>query len=404
MTTSTNDNKFVVFLKKNYQLVISFILFFTAILTGFSKSVDLGLFIIAYLLISRDVIKAAIKGVAKGQMLDENFLMSIASIVAFLIGEYAEGVAVMLFYAVGQLTEEYAITRSKGSISKLLDLRPDFANVKTPSGIRTIDPSKVNIGDTLVIKSGEKVPLDGIVTMGNTLIDSAMLTGESLPVSTSVNDEVYAGTINMNAVIEVKVTKSFSESAVSKILSMVQKANENKATTEKFITKFAKVYTPLVVVTAALLAIVPPLFFGQAFDTWVYRGAIFLVVSCPCALVISVPLGYFGGIGGAAKRGVLIKGGQYLEVLKVAKTVVFDKTGTLTKGNFSVDHIDQTGDLSEDALLEMSAHLESMSNHPIAKAIVSTYVGELDDNRVKDVEEVAGKGIIAYFDGKSHDR
>lgn len=400
MTTSTNDNKFVVFLKKNYQLVISFILFFTAILTGFSKSVDLGLFIIAYLLISRDVIKAAIKGVAKGQMLDENFLMSIASIVAFLIGEYAEGVAVMLFYAVGQLTEEYAITRSKGSISKLLDLRPDFANVKTPSGIRTIDPSKVNIGDTLVIKSGEKVPLDGIVTMGNTLIDSAMLTGESLPVSTSVNDEVYAGTINMNAVIEVKVTKSFSESAVSKILSMVQKANENKATTEKFITKFAKVYTPLVVVTAALLAIVPPLFFGQAFDTWVYRGAIFLVVSCPCALVISVPLGYFGGIGGAAKRGVLIKGGQYLEVLKVAKTVVFDKTGTLTKGNFSVDHIDQTGDLSEDALLEMSAHLESMSNHPIAKAIVSTYVGELDDNRVKDVEEVAGKGIIAYFDGK----
>lgn len=380
--------------------MISFILFFTAILTGFSKSVDLGLFIVAYLLISRDVIKAAIRGVAKGQMLDENFLMSIASIVAFLIGEYAEGVAVMLFYAVGQLTEEYAINRSKGSISKLLDLRPDFANVKTASGIRTIDPSRVNIGDILVIKPGEKVPLDGVVTMGNTLIDSAMLTGESLPVSTGLEDEVYAGTINMNAVIEVKVTKSFSESAVSKILSMVQKANENKATTEKFITKFAKVYTPLVVVIAALLAIVPPLFFGQAFDTWVYRGAIFLVVSCPCALVISVPLGYFGGIGGAAKKGVLVKGGQYLEALKVAKTVVFDKTGTLTKGNFSVDHIDQTGKLSEDELLEMSAHLESMSNHPIAKAIVAAYGEEIDDNRVKDVEEVAGKGIIAQFDGK----
>jgi len=380
--------------------VISFILFFTAILTGFSKSVDLGLFIVAYLFISRDVIKAAIRGVAKGQMLDENFLMSIASIVAFLIGEYAEGVAVMLFYAVGQLTEEYAINRSKGSISKLLDLRPDFANVKTASGIRTVDPSSVNIGDILVIKPGEKVPLDGVVTMGNTLIDSAMLTGESLPVSTGLEDEVYAGTINMNAVIEVKVTKSFSESAVSKILSMVQKANENKATTEKFITKFAKVYTPLVVVIAALLAIVPPLFFGQAFDTWVYRGAIFLVVSCPCALVISVPLGYFGGIGGAAKRGVLVKGGQYLEALKVAKTVVFDKTGTLTKGNFSVDHIDQTGNLSEEELLEMSAHLESMSNHPIAKAIVAAYGEEIDDNRVKDVEEVAGKGIIAQFDGK----
>ena len=380
--------------------MISFILFFTAILTGFSKSVDLGLFIVAYLLISRDVIKAAIRGVAKGQMLDENFLMSIASIVAFLIGEYAEGVAVMLFYAVGQLTEEYAINRSKGSISKLLDLRPDFANVKTLSGIRTVDPSSVNIGDILVIKPGEKVPLDGVVTMGNTLIDSAMLTGESLPVSTGLEDEVYAGTINMNAVIEVKVTKSFSESAVSKILSMVQKANENKATTEKFITKFAKVYTPLVVVIAALLAIVPPLFFEQAFDTWVYRGAIFLVVSCPCALVISVPLGYFGGIGGAAKKGVLVKGGQYLEALKVAKTVVFDKTGTLTKGNFSVDHIDQTGNLSEEELLEMSAHLESMSNHPIAKAIVAAYGGEIDDNRVNHVEEVAGKGIIAEFDGK----
>ena len=380
--------------------MISFILFFTAILTGFSKSVDLGLFIVAYLLISRDVIKAAIRGVAKGQMLDENFLMSIASIVAFLIGEYAEGVAVMLFYAVGQLTEEYAINRSKGSISKLLDLRPDFANVKTLSGIRTVDPSSVNIGDILVIKPGEKVPLDGVVTMGNTLIDSAMLTGESLPVSTGLEDEVYAGTINMNAVIEVKVTKSFSESAVSKILSMVQKANENKATTEKFITKFAKVYTPLVVVIAALLAIVPPLFFEQAFDTWVYRGAIFLVVSCPCALVISVPLGYFGGIGGAAKKGVLVKGGQYLEALKVAKTVVFDKTGTLTKGNFSVDHIDQTGNLSEEELLEMSAHLESMSNHPIAKAIVAAYGEEIDDNRVNHVEEVAGKGIIAEFDGK----
>lgn len=400
MAHSTKDSKVMAFLKKNYQLVISFILFFTALFTGFSKSVDLGLFIVAYLLICRDVIKSAVRGVAKGQMLDENFLMSIASIVAFLIGEYAEGVAVMLFYAVGQLTEEYAINRSKGSISKLLDLRPDFANVKTASGIRTVDPSSVNIGDILVIKPGEKVPLDGIVTMGNTLIDSAMLTGESLPVSTGLEDDVYAGTINMNAVIEVKVTKSFSESAVSKILSMVQKANENKATTEKFITKFAKVYTPLVVVIAALLTVVPPLVFGQSFETWAYRGAIFLVVSCPCALVISVPLGYFGGIGGAAKKGVLVKGGQYLEALKVAKTVVFDKTGTLTKGNFSVDHIDQTGNLSEEELLEMSAHLESMSNHPIAKAIVAAYGEEIDNNRVKDVEEVAGKGIIAQFDSK----
>lgn len=395
-----SDSKLTAFLKKKYQLVLSFVLFFFALLTGFSKSVDLALFIVAYLLICRDVIKSAIRGIAKGQMLDENFLMSIASIVAFLIGEYAEGVAVMLFYAVGQLTEEYAINRSKGSISKLLDLRPDFANVKTLSGIQTVDPSRVKIGDILVIKPGEKVPLDGTVTVGTTLIDSAMLTGESLPVSIGVADEVYAGTINMNAVIEVKVTKSFSESAVSKILSMVQKANENKATTEKFITKFAKVYTPLVVLIAGLLTVLPPLVFGQSFETWAYRGAIFLVVSCPCALVISVPLGYFGGIGGAAKKGVLVKGGQYLEALKVAKTIVFDKTGTLTKGNFSVDHVDKIGDLSETQLLEISAHLESMSNHPIAKAIVSAYEGPIDDSRVKDVKEVAGKGITATFDGK----
>jgi len=397
---STSSNKWIRFLQENIQLALSFILFFTAIFTQFEESVDLALYVMAYLLISRGVIKAAAKSVFKGQMLDENFLMAIASIVAFGIGEYAEGVAVMLFYAVGQLTEEFAINRSKGSISKLLDLRPDFANLKTAFGVKMVDPTEVSIEDVIIVKPGERIPLDGVVTKGETLIDSAMLTGESLPVSATVNTEVYSGTINMNGVIEVKVTKVFADSAVSKILSMVQKANENKAETEKFITKFAKIYTPIVVVGAVLLAVVPPLLFGQSFDTWIYRGAIFLVVSCPCALVISVPLGYFGGIGGAAKKGVLVKGGQYLEALKVARTVVFDKTGTLTKGNFSVNHIDVVNGMSESNILKISAHLESMSTHPIAKAIVSAYDGPIDEHEIHEVTEVAGKGVKAVYNNE----
>lgn len=395
------DGKVIKFIKNNSQLVASFVLFFTAIFTQFSETIDLGLYLVAYALISRGVIKAAAKNILKGNMLDENFLMSIASIVAFGIGEYAEGVAVMLFYAVGQLTEEYAINRSKGSISKLLDLRPDFANLKTASGLKTVDPTSVAIDDVIVVKPGERIPLDGIVIKGETLIDSAMLTGESLPVEAKANTEVFSGTINMNAVIEVKVTRIFANSAVSKILGMVQKANENKAETEKFITKFAKVYTPIVVLSAALIAIVPPLFLGLPFETWVYRGAIFLVVSCPCALVISVPLGYFGGIGGAAKKGVLVKGGQYLEALKVAKTIVFDKTGTLTKGNFSVNKIDVTNGSTEKDILKISAHLESLSTHPIAKAIVSAYGETIDDSIIHDVVEVAGKGIKGRYDNKT---
>ena len=381
-------------------MFIAFVLFFTAILTKFDETIDLGIYIVAYLLVSRGVIKSAFKSVFKGKMLDENFLMAIASIVAFGIGEYAEGVAVMLFYAVGQLTEEYAINRSKRSISKLLDLRPDFANIKTKDGIKKVAPSQVKIGDIIVVKPGEKIPLDGIVIKGDTFIDSAMLTGESLPVEAGIDSEVYSGTINMNAVIEIKVIKIFADSAVSKILSMVQKANENKAVTEKFITKFSKVYTPLVVVGAVLLAIIPPVIFGQAFDTWIYRGAIFLVVSCPCALVISVPLGYFGGIGGAARKGILVKGGQYLEALKSAKTIVFDKTGTLTKGNFTVNDIEVLGAYSEDEILKISAHVEHYSNHPIAKAIVKTY-GQSIEDIVSEVEEVAGKGIKAVYEQKN---
>jgi Cd2+/Zn2+-exporting ATPase len=376
-------------LKDNIQLILAFAVFFFSIFTKFDRTVDLILFLTAYILIARDVIRLAIKSVVKGRMLDENFLMAIASIVAFMIGEYAEGVAVMLFYRVGQLTEEYALNRSKRSISTLLDLKPDFAHVRRGSLV-TVDPAAVKKGEIIVVKPGEKIPLDGRVIKGTTSVDSAMLTGEALPVNVSIDSEVYAGTINLSGVIEVEVINNFENSAVSKILKMVQQANENKAHTEKFITKFAKVYTPLVVLGAALLAIIPPLVFGQDFSTWVYRGAIFLVVSCPCALVISVPLGYFGGIGGAAKRGILVKGGHFLEVLKQANTIVFDKTGTLTKGNFKVDHID-TFDSTEDEVLQLSASIETYSNHPIAKAVVEAFDGNLLD--ITDVEEVAGKGI-----------
>lgn len=380
-------------LKKNLQLIIAFIVFFYAIFTPYKESVDLALFLIAYILIARNVLKSAVKSVTHGKMLDENFLMAIASIVAFLIGEYAEGVAVMLFYRVGQLTEDYALNRSKRSISKLLDLKPDFAHVKR-GGLVTVNPSLVKKGEIILVKPGEKIPLDGRVIQGTSSVDSAMLTGEALPVSVEVDSEVYAGTINISNVLEIEVKSTFDNSAVSKILQMVQKANENKAETEKFITKFAKIYTPLVVIGAALLTLIPTLFFNQDFSTWVYRGAIFLVVSCPCALVISVPLGYFGGIGGAAKRGILVKGGHYLELLKNAQTIVFDKTGTLTKGNFKVDHID-VFHKSEAYILQMSASIEHYSNHPIAKAVVASYDGDLKE--LSEVKELAGKGLQGKY-------
>jgi Cd2+/Zn2+-exporting ATPase len=388
-------------IKSNYRLILSFIIFFTALFTKFNATVDIVLFLIAYFLVSTKVLSSAIRGVLKGKMLDENFLMSIASIVAFGIGESAEGVAVMLFYAVGQLTEEYAVNRSKKSISSLLDLRPDFANVLKNGQVVKVDPSKVKINDRIVVKPGERIPLDGIVIKGQTEIDSAMLTGESLPVSAGVDTDVYSGTINLSSVIEVRVTKLFSDSAVSKILKMVQKANENKAVTEKFITKFAKVYTPIVVLAAGLISIIPPLLFGASFQEWIYKGAIFLVVSCPCALVISVPLGYFGGIGGAARKGLLVKGGQFLEVLKKPGTIVLDKTGTLTKGNFSVDHIDVLDDLNESEILFYGSHLESFSNHPIAKAITMSYSKSIDQSIVHDMIEIPGKGIKGTVNNKS---
>jgi Cd2+/Zn2+-exporting ATPase len=330
-------------------------------------------------------------------MLDENFLMALATIVAFAIGEYAEGVAVMLFYRVGQLTEDYALNRSKSNISKLLDLKPDMARIVRPDGFKEVHPEVVVIDQILSVRPGEKIPLDGEIIKGETSLDTAMLTGESLPRSVEVGDEVLAGTVNLEGVIEIRVTKSYDDSAVSKILNLVREANSNKAVTEKFITKFAKVYTPMVVVAATLLALVPPLLFGQSFDTWLYRGAIFLVVSCPCALVISIPLGYFGGLGGAARKGVLIKGGHYLEVLKKSKTLILDKTGTLTKGNFKLKDVDLHGAYSKDEILVIAAHIEAYSNHPIAKAVVEAYGHAVDMELATNIKEIPGKGLEGNF-------
>lgn len=385
------------FLEKNMQLIFAFIIFFYGIFSKHTGTTELIIFLLAYILIARSVIITAIKNIFKGNMLDENFLMAIASIVAFILGDFAEGVAVMLFYRVGQLTEDYALNKSKKSISALLDIKPDFANLKTKEGLKIVDPNKVNVGDTIVIKPGEKVPLDGVVLTGESTVDTAMITGESLPSRIEAKSNVYSGTMNISAVIEVEVTKTFANSTVSKILQLVEKANFKKAKTEKFITKFAKVYTPVVVIAAGLLALVPPLFFGGEFSDWIYRGATFLVVSCPCALVISVPLGFFGGIGGAAKAGILIKGGNYLEVLKDVGIVVLDKTGTLTKGNFKLRSV-KTFDLSEEEVIRLSAHLEFYSNHPIAKAIVSNFDGVIDESIITNVSEVPGKGLIGLYE------
>lgn len=391
--------KMVAIVKDNYNVAIGFVVFFFGIFTHYPKSIDLWIYLVAYLFVGSKVVMNAVKGVLKGQMLDENFLMAIASIVAFIIGEFPEGVAVMLFYNVGTIVEHYALDRSKDSISALLDIQPEYANLKVGNSIKVVNPNEVNVGDIVIVKVGEKVPVDGIVSVGETTLDTSAITGESLPSIVDEASVVYSGSINLSAVIEVKVTKTFDQSTVSKIMDLVEKTNKNKAKTESFITKFAKIYTPVVVLAAILLAILPPLLIDGDFGKWVYRAAIFLVVSCPCALVISVPLGYFGGIGGAAKAGILIKGGNFIEALKDANTVVFDKTGTLTKGNFKVTNIQSFDGFKKNEILKMSAHLESFSNHPIAKAIVKEYGQTLDSNLTKDVEEKIGKGIVGRYNG-----
>jgi len=380
--------------KQIVQLVLGGLLFAAGIIFNFSDGVELVIFLLSYLIVGGSVVIRALQGITRGEVFSEHFLMSVATIGAFLIGEYPEGVAVMLFYLVGEMFQDRAVDNSRRSISSLMDIRPDYANLKIGDQIKKVSPQDVSIGDVIVIKPGEKVPLDGRVLTGNSMVDTSALTGESMPRQLEAGKEALSGFININGVLTVQVTKSYGESTVAKILDMVQNASSRKAPTENFITKFARYYTPAVVFAALALAIIPPLVIpGAAFSDWTYRALVFLVVSCPCALVISIPLGFFGGIGGASKRGILVKGGNYLEALNYVETVVFDKTGTLTKGIFKVVDVNPSPGYTEQKLLEYAAYAESYSNHPIAVSIVKAYPAEIDKTLIENYEEIAGRGI-----------
>ena len=387
--------------KRLWRIIIGAAVLATAVLLSLNNEwLQIALFIISYIIVGGDVVKRAVKNIFKGQVFDENFLMSIATIGAFFIGEYPEGVAVMLFYQVGELFQSYAVGKSRKSIASLMDIRPDYANVKKGDELVKVDPDEVQIGDIILIKAGEKIPLDGKVIEGSSMIDTSALTGESVPREVEVGSDILSGCININGVITAEVTKEFGESTVSKILDLVENASSKKSNSEQFITKFARYYTPVVVIIAVFLAIIPPLVIdGATFSDWIYRALAFLVVSCPCALVISIPLSFFGGIGGASKKGVLVKGSNYLEALAETEIVVFDKTGTLTKGVFNVQEIHPEG-VSKEEVLELTAHAESYSNHPISLSLKRAYSKEIDNGRISDVEEISGHGVIATVDGK----
>ncbi len=361
--------------------------------------VRLGLFLIPYGIIGWDVLWKALRNLIRGQMFDESFLMALATVGALCIGDYPESVFVMLFYQVGELFQSYAVGRSRKSIAALMDIRPDYAHVERGGTLEQVDPDEVDIGDVIVVKPGERIPLDGEILEGATTMNTSALTGESLPREAVVGDQVISGCVNLTGLIRVKVIKPYGESTVAKILDLVENSSAKKAQTENFITRFARYYTPAVVVGAVLLAVVPPLVLRQSFSLWLERALTFLVISCPCALVISVPLSFFGGIGGASKRGILVKGSNYLEALAQTRLVVFDKTGTLTRGSFEVTaiHPDQ---VSEEALLELAALAESYSDHPIAQSLRAACPQELDAGRVQQAEEVAGHGIRALVDGR----
>ncbi len=363
--------------------------------SGFLKNL---LFFASYALIGWDVLWRAIRNISHGQVFDENFLMALATIGAFFTGEYPEGVAVMLFYQVGELFQSYAVGRSRQSISNLMDIRPDYANIERDGGLEQVDPEEIAIGDIIVIKPGEKIPLDGTVLEGSSAVNTSALTGESLPRSVKPGDDIISGCINETGVLRVRVTKPFEESTVAKILDLVENAGSKKAKAENFITRFARYYTPAVVLCAALLAVVPPLFLHGLWAVWIHRALIFLVVSCPCALVISVPLSFFGGIGGASKCGILIKGGNYLEALARTEIVVFDKTGTLTQGVFHVTAI-HPENLPEEKLLEFAAFAENYSSHPISRSLKEAYQKEIDPARIDQVQELSGRGVQAKIDG-----
>lgn len=357
-------------------------------------------FIISYIIVGGEVIFTALKNIRKGEIFDENFLMTIATIGAFAIGDYAEAVAVMIFYSIGEMFQGYAVGKSRKSISSLMNIRPDYANLLVLGKETKVSPEEIKINDIILVKPGEKIPLDGVVIRGEAVIDTTALTGESLPREVKEGNEVLSGTICKNSPIEVKVTKVFGESTVSKILQLVEEAGSKKAKTEKFITKFAKYYTPAVVMVAFCIAIIPTITGFGEFSQWLYRALIFLVVSCPCALVVSIPLSFFGGIGAASKKGILIKGGNYLEALNSVNKVIFDKTGTLTKGIFKVTEINPVGDYTKEELLECAAYAEKYSNHPIAESIKKAFGRDINVSLIKDYKELSGKGIVAIIDGR----
>ena len=388
--------------KEVIKVVIALILFLISLIIPFENAwINIGIYIISYLIVGLDVLIEAIKNIFKGEVFDENFLMTIATIGAFAIGEYPEAVAVMLFYQVGEMFQSYAVDKSRKSIASLMDIRPDFANIKKNGSIEKVSPDKINIGDIIIVKPGEKVPLDGTIVDGNSMLDTSALTGESVPREVSIGDEVLSGSINQNGLIEIKVTKNFGESTVSKILDLVENASSKKSKSENFISKFAKYYTPIVVVIAVLLAIIPPIIFKETeFIQWLYRALTFLVVSCPCALVISIPLGFFGGIGGASKLGVLVKGSNYLEALSKTEVVVFDKTGTLTEGVFEVKKVNSV-DITKEDLIKCAAYAESFSNHPIANSLKKAYGKDIDNKKISETHELSGLGVNAVVDGNA---
>ncbi len=383
--------------KTAIKIAVGAVLFGAAIIIGeiikLPLPVYLAVLIVSYIILGGDIILKAIKNIIKGRVFDENFLMSISTVGAFVIGEYPEAVAVMLFYQIGEFFQSLAVRRSRKSISELMDIKPDRATVIRHGKALTVHPENVKIGETITVKPGEKIPLDGIVTDGVSMLDTKALTGESVPKSVKTGDEVLSGSINLNGILTVKTEKTYGESTVSKIIELVENASSKKAPTENFITSFARYYTPAVVIFAALLAIIPPLFFNGAWTDWLHRGFVFLVISCPCALVISIPLAFFGGIGAASRRGILVKGGNYLEALNKADTVVFDKTGTLTKGVFKVSKVITADGITETGLLEIAAKAEIMSNHPIAKSICESC--KTDNSEVTSFEEISGFGIKA---------
>ncbi|OPH56429.1 cadmium-translocating P-type ATPase [Paenibacillus ferrarius] len=372
-----------------------------AVFAPVSGIYELGLFLLAYLIVGGNVLLQAARNIVRGQVFDENFLMAIATIGAFGVKQYPEGVAVMLFYQIGELFQGIAVNRSRKSISSLMDIRPDYANLKTGNSTKRVSPEEINIGDYIIVKPGEKVPLDGKIVDGNSMVDTSALTGESVPREMEAGNDVLSGFINKNGVLTIEVTKNFGESTVSKILELVQNASNKKAPTENFITKFARYYTPIVVIVALLLALVPPLVLtGATFSDWIYRALIFLVISCPCALVISIPLGFFGGIGAASKAGILVKGSNYLEALNDVKYVVFDKTGTLTKGAFKVSAIRPVDPITENELIEYAALAEAHSTHPIAESIRSAYGKEIEEESIQDYNEISGHGIQVTVKGR----